>query len=668
MHHAPGLSGPLLQPAPPPVWGAAPGLRATASGRASRGQHVVAHAGEGLPSLPSLPFDVPTPTLPTISQSVWDDAFRTALESAVWWGVPAVAVGLVLGTITSNIGTKLARDAARDRRLRRTKVKTGGKGSGGLLGMLGGSGSGEDAEVGAPQEYLKIERINERYESYAFSLEKATVGTAPALAAARRRDLRHRFGEEVGDLTDEQLATIVRIEAEYKDAAKQAAREVEDAARELRLFAIGEGELEEAQADLQAESESKEGEEKTDKKGRPSPSPISLIFRKRDLEQKMEKAVKGSIKLEQDYLKAVSAALGPDSDENRLGLARLIHDRPFNWDPSVSPLELPSKMHAAGASSSSDAATPKEKPTWFVLEFFGDVQASQGANLREEVTAIVANAKPERGDGVVLVLNTGGGTVTGYGLAAAQLMRLKQAGLSLTICVEQVAASGGYMMACLADRLVSSPFAVLGSIGVLTDIPNVYDRLTKEGIMFQTITAGKFKRTITPTKKVTEEDIKKTTEDIEAIFKLFKGFVKESRPQLDIDLVATGETWFGQDALERKLVDELKTSDDIMLELVKSGAELYKVKYMPKTSSKLGELLSASAEEFAPQAAGGASDMSANNAAAAAWFAQGLYKLATGKELPVSPAAAAGAAADAFSTRPDQAYRAQDPSPDRYLL
>ena len=122
----------------------------------------------------------------------------------------------------------------------------------------------------------------------------------------------------------------------------------------------------------------------------------------------------------------------------------------------------------------------RDKPHVFVLQFFGDVRATQAAALREEVTAVLRSAKKNRGDEVVLVLNTGGGTVTGYGLAAAQLTRLKAAGIKLTICVEQVAASGGYMMACTADRLVASPFAVLGSIGVISDIPNVYERLKKE--------------------------------------------------------------------------------------------------------------------------------------------------------------------------------------------
>merc|ERR1712087_340090 len=175
----------------------------------------------------------------------------------------------------------------------------------------------------------------------------------------------------------------------------------------------------------------------------------------------------------------------------------------------------------------------------------------------------------------------GGGTVTGYGLAAGQLARLKEKGLRLTIAVEQVAASGGYMMSCVADRIVASPFAVIGSIGVISEIPNVYDRLKEEGIQFQTVTAGKFKRTLTPTKKITKEDLAKSEEDISEIFELFKGWVAQNRPQLDIDDVATGETWFGPAALEKGLCDEIKTVDDVLLDYIGDGCNVYQVKYAP---------------------------------------------------------------------------------------
>jgi len=227
-----------------------------------------------------------------------------------------------------------------------------------------------------------------------------------------------------------------------------------------------------------------------------------------------------------------------------------------------------------------------------VTDFPGDVSASQVETLREEVTAILRTAKP--GDEALLKLQTGGGTVTGYGLAAAQLQRFKANGIKLTICVEQVAASGGYMMSCVADRIIASPFAVLGSIGVISDLPNVYERLKKEGIEFQTVTAGKYKRTLTPTKKVTDEDLQKSKEDLEQVLTLFKAFVKENRPSLDIDTVATGETWFGEDALKKGLCDELRTVDDVLCEFVDNGYNVYSVKYDPVSPvGPLGGLLPA---------------------------------------------------------------------------
>ena len=142
------------------------------------------------------------------------------------------------------------------------------------------------------------------------------------------------------------------------------------------------------------------------------------------------------------------------------------------------------------------------------------------------------------------------------------------------------------MMACVADKIVASPFAVLGSIGVISDVPNVYERLKNEGIEFATITAGKYKRTITPTKKITKEDLIKTTKDIEDVLTLFKDFVSTNRPSLNIDEVATGETWFGPDAMKRGLCDELKTSDDVLLDLV-STCEIFSVKLKTPPKSPL---------------------------------------------------------------------------------
>jgi signal peptide peptidase SppA len=313
---------------------------------------------------------------------------------------------------------------------------------------------------------------------------------------------------------------------------------------------------------------------------------------------------------EAKYVTAVARALPAHKRER---LLKLLADPRMSpgWEGDRDPLAVPATR-----------MDRRDKPHVFVLQFFGDVRASQASNLREEVTAVLRSAKKTRGDEVVLVLNTGGGTVTGYGLAAAQLTRLKDAGIKLTICVEQVAASGGYMMACTADRLVASPFAVLGSIGVISEIPNVYERLKKEGVEFQTVTAGKFKRTLTPTKKIEKADVEKSKADIEDVLTLFKTFVKTQRPKLVIDDVATGETWFGADALKRDLCDELKTTDDVLLELLATGSEIFSVKYRPPQSGPAALL--AGAGDDARSSIGGGNGWGALRAAAlgVAGFAQ----------------------------------------------
>lgn len=208
-----------------------------------------------------------------------------------------------------------------------------------------------------------------------------------------------------------------------------------------------------------------------------------------------------------------------------------------------------------------------EKPKIFVLTFRGDMMASQVVRLREEITAIEVIANKERGDRVVVQLHSGGGTVTGYGLAANELHRIKDMGLPLDICVDEVAASGGYMMAAVGDRIISAPFAIVGSIGVVATIPNFSERLHREGVNVEDVTAGKYKRTLTPYKKPNEEDRRKMKDDVEMILRQFKSFLKAVRPALDVDKVATGETWQGEEALKLGLVDKLMTGEKFISQL-----------------------------------------------------------------------------------------------------
>lgn len=212
----------------------------------------------------------------------------------------------------------------------------------------------------------------------------------------------------------------------------------------------------------------------------------------------------------------------------------------------------------------------------FVLDFQGDIKASQVENLRREISAIIAIANKD--DEVIVKLESPGGMVTGYGLAAAQLMRLREHHIPLTVCVDKVAASGGYMMACVADKILAAPFAIIGSVGVVAQLPNFHRFLQDKKIDFELVTAGEYKRTLTMFGENTESGREKFKQDLEDIHQQFKRFVAEQRPQLNIDQVATGEHWLADKALQLKLVDELKVSDDYLLEK-SSQADLYHLYY-----------------------------------------------------------------------------------------
>jgi serine protease SohB len=217
----------------------------------------------------------------------------------------------------------------------------------------------------------------------------------------------------------------------------------------------------------------------------------------------------------------------------------------------------------------------------FVLNFHGDIKATAVSSLREEVTAVLTLAAPD--DEVLVRLENAGGLVHEHGLAASQLLRIKQRDIPLSIAVDKVAASGGYMMACVGDRILAAPFAIIGSIGVLAQLPNFNRLLDKYGIDFEQVKAGDYKRTLTLFGKNTDEERAKLREEVEHTHTLFKEFIAKHRERVDIEQVATGEHWYGTRALELNLVDELITSDDYLLEASKN-ADLYEVTYTAKKS------------------------------------------------------------------------------------
>ena len=214
---------------------------------------------------------------------------------------------------------------------------------------------------------------------------------------------------------------------------------------------------------------------------------------------------------------------------------------------------------AAKKARKHDEESSQQRKRLFVMAFEGDIKASAADNLREEISAVLNQV--QEGDEVMVKVESPGGLVHGYGLAASQLQRIRDAGVPLTIAVDKVAASGGYMMACVADRIVAAPFAVIGSIGVLAQLPNFHRLLQKNDIDFELFTAGEYKRTVTMFGENTDKGREKFTEELEKTHELFKEFVSSHRPQLDIAKVATGEVWYGKQAIDEGLVDELMTSD-----------------------------------------------------------------------------------------------------------
>lgn len=227
----------------------------------------------------------------------------------------------------------------------------------------------------------------------------------------------------------------------------------------------------------------------------------------------------------------------------------------------------------------------------YVVHFEGDVKASQVEALREEITAILQVATPE--DEVVAVIESPGGMVSTYGLAASQLLRLREAQIPLTVCVDVVAASGGYLMAVVAQKILAAPFAIVGSIGVVAQVPNFNRLLKKHDVDFKEYTAGEFKRTVSVLGEITPKGEEKFREQLEQTHILFKGFVQKYRPQIDMMKVATGEYWYGQQAMDLGLIDGIKTSDDYLLEKFKNKSQIFEISFEKKVplSEKLAGVL-----------------------------------------------------------------------------
>ena len=245
------------------------------------------------------------------------------------------------------------------------------------------------------------------------------------------------------------------------------------------------------------------------------------------------------------------------------------------------------------AKNVSESDTTKRSKV-YVLNFDGNISASAVGHLREEITAVLTQATPN--DEVLLKLESAGGMVHSYGLASSQLDRLRKKNVPLTVCVDKVAASGGYMMACVADKILAAPFAIIGSIGVVAQMPNFNKVLKKHDVEFELLTAGEHKRTLTMFGENTEKGREKFIEELEETHQLFKDYVSTRRPQIDIDKIATGEIWYGSRAKDIKLIDDIQTSDEYLVSRIED-ADVFEVAYVFK--KKLHQRLGIAAEESA---------------------------------------------------------------------
>lgn len=247
-----------------------------------------------------------------------------------------------------------------------------------------------------------------------------------------------------------------------------------------------------------------------------------------------------------------------------------------------------SKKRAKARLSTENEAKEEYRKRVYVLDFDGDIEASDVESLREEITAVLSMATPS--DEVLLRLESPGGMVHAYGLASSQLLRIRDHNIPLTICVDKVAASGGYMMACLASKLIAAPFAIIGSIGVLVQLPNFHRLLRKHDVDYETISAGEFKTTLSTFGEITQKGRDKVKEDVEEMHTIFKSWVKQHRPAVEIDSIATGETWVGLQALERNMIDAVMTSDECIVSACEN-ADVFAVSYDIRRS--LGDKLGA---------------------------------------------------------------------------
>lgn len=402
----------------------------------------------------------------------------------------------------------------------------------------------------AGQQHLEITHLNKQYEE----MEQALYG---ALLSPHELKQKHKAQKKIDKAQNKADKKATKIKAKEKRAADKQPKKLTDAEKSTNAEKT-------TDAQMIADDGHSSVTQVESKEQRKPPKPgsqkekvyIAGIAEGGALISKVAEQMKCKPKNVRQHITQLHKdeyGFGYQIDE---GKYKIIGAPTHTWDgKEITP---PAHDHVH------DHANPQPATKCiFVLDFDGDIRASAVTSLRQEISAILTLARSE--DEVVVRLESGGGVVHGYGLAASQLQRIRAHNIPLTVAVDKVAASGGYMMACVADKIIAAPFAIIGSIGVLAQLPNLHRLLKKHEIDFEQLYAGEYKRTLTMFGENTDKAREKMQQELQETHDLFKAHVKDQRPQLNIGKVATGEHWFGSRALELGLVDHLQTSDDYLM-------------------------------------------------------------------------------------------------------
>ncbi len=216
-----------------------------------------------------------------------------------------------------------------------------------------------------------------------------------------------------------------------------------------------------------------------------------------------------------------------------------------------------------------EAGLPGPPPRLAVLRFQGlrDLNASGDQRLSEAIDEVLVNR--DHFEEAVVIIDSPGGTTHGYGHAYALLERLSASGLKVTACIDRIGASGGYLMALPADRILAGPFAIVGSVGVVAGIPNVKRLLEEKGVSYRLFVAGDKKRVVHFADDDGPEVREYMDEKLAGIHTQFLQAVEKHRgDRVKLDEVRSGDHWSAEESVEKGLglVDELQTSAEYLLE------------------------------------------------------------------------------------------------------